>query len=279
VRDNLHVVDARGTKDKIRYLLDLVGRGGGESEKTIVYCYSRPEVTKIAKRLRRELGNTVMFYHGKMPNADRLDAERLFREGALRVMVATSAFGEGIDLPDVRNVVHYHLNFDSGEFNQQAGRAGRDGNPAEIHLLYGQADRTLNEFLIDLDAPALPLLREIYRGLRGLARADGVIRGDSAEIAPLLPIDRLADRTVAAALRIFADSNLIEAGEDDDGRFVRLLPVRGRVEMERKERYAEGEATREAFRHFCELALSAQPETLERIINRPLYPLNVALKK
>jgi single-stranded-DNA-specific exonuclease len=160
VRDNLHVVDARGTKDKIRYLLDLVTRGDA-SEKTIVYCYSRPEVTKVAQRLRRELGNAVMFYHGRMPNAERLEAERLFREGALRVMVATSAFGEGIDLPDVRNVVHYHLNFDSGEFNQQAGRAGRDGQPAEIHLLYGQHDRSLNEYLIDLDAPPLPLLREI----------------------------------------------------------------------------------------------------------------------
>lgn len=272
VRDNLHVVDARGTKDKIRYLLDLVRRSE-PIEKTIVYCYSRPEVTKVAQRLRRELGNTVMFYHGRMPNAERLEAERLFREGALRVMVATSAFGEGIDLPDVRHVVHYHLNFDSGEFNQQAGRAGRDGEPAEIHLLYGRHDRTLNEYLIDLDAPPLPLLREIYRGLRALSR-DGVVRGDSAEIAALLAIERLADRTVAAAQRIFADSNLIEAGEDDDGRYVRLLPVRGRIEMERNERYAEGEATREAFARFCELALNAPPETLERIINRPIYPSN-----
>ncbi|MFY9718014.1 MAG: helicase-related protein, partial [Candidatus Cybelea sp.] len=283
VRDNLHVVDARGTKDKIRYLLDLITAHDDASEKTIVYCYSRPEVTKVAQRLRRELGNTVMFYHGKMPNADRLEAERLFREGTLRVMVATSAFGEGIDLPDVRNVVHYHLNFDSGEFNQQAGRAGRDGNPAEIHLLYGQHDRALNEYLIDIDAPPLPLLREIYRGLRTLARpstsSGAIVRGDSGAIAALLPIDRLADRTVTAALRIFADSDLVEAGEDDDGRYVRLLPVTGRIEMERNERYAEGEATREAFARFCELALNAPPETLERIINRPIYPLNGPLRK
>ena len=123
-----------------------------------------------------------MFYHAKMPNAERLEVERLFREGRLRVVIATSAFGEGIDLPDVADVVLFHLNFDFGEFNQQAGRAGRDGAPASIHLLYGQKDRSLNEFLIDRDAPPLALLREIYRGLKKLAR-DRVLRGGDTELA------------------------------------------------------------------------------------------------
>ena len=278
VRANLHVADARGTKDKIGYLTELFSAPESPREKGIIYCHSRPEVTKVAQRLRKHLGNTVMFYHGKMPNAERLEVERLFREGALRVVVATSAFGEGIDLPDVRNVVLFHLNFDSGEFNQQAGRAGRDGSPAEIHLLYGPQDRTLNEFLIDLDAPPLERLREIYRGLRGLAR-DGLVRGGNTEIAGTLEIDRVRDRTIDAALRIFSDSRLIEVGEDDDGRFVRFLAVSGRIEMERNERYAEGEATREAFLRFCELALFAPAETLERVLNRPIYPSNIHLRR
>ena len=276
VRANLHVVDARNTKDKIGYLTELFTQGDG-SEKGIVYCYSRSEVTKVAQRLRKPLHDAVMFYHGKMPNADRLEVERLFRAGTLRVVVATSAFGEGIDLPDVRNVVLYHLNFDSGEFNQQAGRAGRDGEPARIHLLYGQQDRALNEFLIDLDAPPLERLREIYRGLRGLAR-DGILRGGNADLAGTLDIDRVQDRTIGAALRIFSDSHLLEVGEDDEGRFVRILPVAGRVDMEANERYAEGEATREAFARFYELALGAPAETLERVINRPIYPSRIALR-
>jgi single-stranded-DNA-specific exonuclease len=278
VRANLHVADARGTKDKIGYLTELFSARESPPEKGIIYCHSRPEVTKVAQRLRKHLGNTVMFYHGKMPNAERLEVERLFREGALRVVVATSAFGEGIDLPDVRNVVLFHLNFDSGEFNQQAGRAGRDGSPAEIHLLYGPHDRTLNEFLIDLDVPPIERLREIYRGLRGLAR-DGFVRGGNTEIAGTLEIDRVRDRTIDAALRIFSDSGLIEVGEDDDGRFIRFLAVSGRIEMERNERYAEGEATREAFLQFCELALFAPAETLERVLNRPIYPSNIHLRR
>ncbi|HEV3092161.1 MAG TPA: helicase-related protein [Candidatus Cybelea sp.] len=278
VRSNLHVTDARGAKDKISYLRDLFATGDGRGEKGIVYCYSRSEVTKVARQLRPELRNEVMFYHGKMPNAERLEIERLFREGTLRVVIATSAFGEGIDLPDVRHVVLYHLNFNSGEFNQQAGRAGRDGAPAQIHLLYGSQDRSLNEFLIDLDAPPLARLREIYRGLRGLAR-DGVLHGDNASIAGSLAIDRVRDATVGAALRIFADSGLAELRDDEDGRSVRLLRVSERVDMESNERFAEGEANREAFATFSELALYAPAQTLERLLNRPIYPSDVKLKK
>jgi single-stranded-DNA-specific exonuclease len=274
VRDNLQVVDARERRDKDAYLVELFG--GPVRQKGIVYCNSRTEVTSLARALRKRLGDEVMFYHAKMPNADRLEVERLFREGRLRVVIATSAFGEGIDLPDVTNVVLYHLNFDFAEFNQQAGRAGRDGTPAKIHLLFGQNDRSLNEYLIDLDAPPLARLRELYRGMKSMAR-NGVLRAGEAEIARALQLERVRDRTVAAALRIFADSSLVESGEDGDGRYVRFLRVDGRVEMQRNERYAEGEATREAFLRFAEVALSAPAATLERIINRPIYPSAVPL--
>jgi single-stranded-DNA-specific exonuclease len=274
VRDNLRVVDARNTKDKLTYLKDVFAGAGGE--KGIVYCYSRTEVTKVARALRKPLNDEVMFYHGKMPNADRLEVERLFREGALRVVVATSAFGEGIDLPDVRNVVIYHLNFDAGEFNQQAGRAGRDGEQAHIHLLYGQQDKGLNEFLIDLESPRLERLREIYRGLRALAR-DGIVHGSYSDLAATLSIDGVRDNTIAAAVRIFEDSGLAETGEDDESRFVRFLRVRDRVDMASNERFAEGEAIRDAFAKFYELASNASAETLERVINRPIYPSRIAL--
>ncbi len=280
IRENLNVVDARGTKEKFRYLIELFGDAGraGPRKKGIVYCNSRSEVTKVARALRKEFGNEVAFYHGRMPNGERLEVERLFREGFLRVVIATSAFGEGIDLPDVANVVLYHLNFDFGEFNQQAGRAGRDGEPAQIHLLYGDRDRSINEYLIDIDAPPLARLREIYRGLKSMSR-HGAVHGDDRSIADRLQIDHVVDRTVSAALRIFSDSSLIEMGEDDEGRYVRLMTVNGKVELERNERYAEGEATREAFARFCELALKAPASTLERIINRPIYPSNVNLRR
>src|SRR5665213_2265784 len=126
VRDNLHVVDARGTSDKLAYIERVIGDGA----KAIVYCNSRAEATKTAEKLRAVAREGIAFYHAGVASAERAEVERYFREGAIRVVVATSAFGEGIDLPDVRHVFLYHMNFDFTEFNQQAGRAGRDGADA-----------------------------------------------------------------------------------------------------------------------------------------------------
>ncbi|HTV93217.1 MAG TPA: helicase-related protein, partial [Verrucomicrobiae bacterium] len=272
VRENLRVIDARETKDKQGYLTALFAA----PEKGIVYCNSRKEATKLAQTLRKKLGDEVMFYHAGMPTPERQEVERYFREGALRVIVATSAFGEGIDLPDVRHVVLYHLNFDFTEFNQQAGRAGRDGAPAEIHLLFGQSDRTINEFIIDREAPTLNVLRALYRGIRGLS-GSGVVRMTFADIARTLELDKVNERTVSSAVHIFDDEGLVELGEDDDGRYIRFLHVDGKVDLERNERFAEGEAERESFKRFCELVLSARGDDLERIINRPIYPQHVEL--
>jgi single-stranded-DNA-specific exonuclease len=274
VRENLRVIDARGKRDKLEYLLDLF-RGG---DKGIVYCNSRKEATKLAQNLRGKLGNGIMFYHAGMPSPERHDVERFFREGELRVVVATSAFGEGIDLPDVRHVVLYHLNFDFTEFNQQAGRAGRDGASAEIHLLFGPSDRTINEFIIDREAPTINVLRECYRGIKGLAR-EGVVRKTYRDIADTLSLDKVNERTVSRALHIFEDEGLVEIAEDDEGRLIRFLPPHGKIDLERNERFAEGEAERESFKRFCDLALSAKADHLERIVNRPIYPQRVALLK
>ena len=274
VRENLRVTDARETKDKQGYLLELFSSG----EKGIVYCNSRKEATKLAQSLRKKLGDEVMFYHAGMPSPERHEVERFFREGELRIIVATSAFGEGIDLPDVRHVVLYHLNFDFTEFNQQAGRAGRDGAPAQIHLLFGQSDRAINEFIIDREAPTLYVLRALYRGVRGLASGNDV-RMTFVDIARTLELEKVNERTVSSALHIFEDEGLVEFGEDDDGRYIRFLRVDGKVDLERNERFAEGEAERESFKQFCELVLSARGEDLERIINRPIYPQRVELMR
>ena len=270
IRENLRVVDARGTKDKARYITELVADGS----KAIVYCNSRREATSVAEALRKTYPDQVMFYHAGMPSPERTDVERYFREGALRIVVATSAFGEGIDLPDVRHVVLYHLNFDFTSFNQQAGRAGRDGALAQIHLLFGESDRSINEFIIDREAPTIGVLRELYRGIKALAR-DGIVRMTYVDIARTLDLDKASDRTVARAVAIFADERLVEIGEDDDGRYIAFLPALGKADLTQNERFAEGEAEREDFKRFCELVLTANADALERIINRPIYPQRI----
>jgi single-stranded-DNA-specific exonuclease len=271
IRENLVVVEARGATNKLAYIQRNIDAEG----KAIVYTNSRPEATKIAEKLRTQFGDTVAFYHAGVGSAERLQVERYFREGVIRVIVATSAFGEGVDLPDVRDVFLYHLNFNLTEFNQQSGRAGRDGDAARIHLLFGERDRSINEFIIERDAPTLHTLRNVYRELKRIA-SDGVIRMTYADIASAVDLgDKVADKTIGAAVRIFNDAGLVELSEDDEGRFVRFREVSGKVDLTQNERFAEGEAERESFKEFCELVLKAQPEVLQTIINRPIYPSNV----
>jgi single-stranded-DNA-specific exonuclease len=272
VRDNLEVIEARGVTNKNAYIETFLEAGG----KAIIYCNSRTEVTKVAEKLRARIGDGVAFYHAGVSTPDRARVESFFRLGEIRVVVATSAFGEGIDLPDVRDVFLYHLNFDLTAFNQQAGRAGRDGAPARIHLLYGERDRGLNDFIIERDAPTLHTLRAIYRGLKGLAK-EGIFRATHADAAELLGLDKVKAQTIRAALRIFDDVELIEQNEDDEGRFVAFREVAAKVDLTASERYVEGEAERESFKKFSELALTAAPNILQTVINRPIYPSNVPL--
>jgi len=275
VRENLHVVDARNATNKLAYIADHIAPDG----KAIVYCNSRSEATKNAEKLRAKFGDVVAFYHAGVGTAERAQVEEFFRSGAIRIVVATSAFGEGIDLPDVRDVFLYHLNFDLTEFNQQSGRSGRDGADARIHLLFGERDRGINEFILERQAPPLHTLRAIYRELRRLA-GGGRIHQTYADLATMIDLgDKVTDRSVSAAVRIFADAGLAEVGDDDEGRYVALLPVDGKVDLTRNERYAEGEAERESFTAFAELALGSPAALLERVINRPIYPANVPLMR
>ncbi|MGD1067388.1 MAG: helicase-related protein, partial [Vulcanimicrobiaceae bacterium] len=274
VRDNLHIVDARGTTNKLAYLERVLNDG----TKAIVYCNSRAEATKVAEKLRARIGEGIAFYHAGVASAERLQVERWFREGAIRVVVATSAFGEGIDLPDVRHVVLYHLNFDFTEFNQQAGRAGRDGADASIHLLFGEQDRRINDYIIARDAPTLATLRALYAATKRLA-ADGVLRMSSPDIAATVDLERVESQTVNVAFRIFADAGLVAIEEDDEGRYVRFLPVDGKVDLAATERFAEGEAIRDAFASFCGVVLSSPTEVLEALIDRPIYPSGVPLQR
>jgi single-stranded-DNA-specific exonuclease len=271
VRTNLKMVDARGVTNKFAYIAERVTEPG----KSIVYCNSRSEATKIAEKLRSKLG-AVAFYHAGVPAAERTEIERLFRENAVRVVVATSAFGEGIDLPDVRNVFLYHLNFDFTEFNQQSGRAGRDGGDAQIHLLFGEKDRRINDFIIERGAPTLYTLRALYRELRRLVSGT-TVRMTYADIAATLAMDKVDPSTVSAAVRIFEDAGLVDTGQDDEGRYIRFLDIKEKVDLTTNSRFAEGEAERESFSRFCEVVLNAQPDVLEVVINRPIYPSNVSL--
>ena len=125
-------------------------------EKTVIYVNSRDQSVALAKTLRKRVPDCathIAFYNAGLARSDRRRVEEAFRDGSLSCIVSTSAFGEGVNLPDIRHVVLYHMPFGGIEFNQMSGRAGRDGQPAVIHLLYSSRDARINERLLDCYAP------------------------------------------------------------------------------------------------------------------------------
>lgn len=110
-----------------------------ESQPGIIYCGTRADVERLSTKLN-ELGYRVRAYHAGLSHAERREAQSLFRHDRIDIVVATIAFGMGIDKPNVRFVVHHDLPKTIESYYQETGRAGRDGLPAQALLLYDPAD-------------------------------------------------------------------------------------------------------------------------------------------
>lgn len=132
----------------------------------IVYCATRKRTEELVAELQRR-GIRCAAYHAGLPDSERRRIQEAFTRDTVRVIVATNAFGMGIDKPDVRLVIHHDLPDSLESYYQEAGRAGRDGEPARCLLLYSPRDRDLREYFIDLAHPAGERVLEIYRAVAG----------------------------------------------------------------------------------------------------------------
>jgi ATP-dependent DNA helicase RecQ len=129
----------------------------------LVYVRSRDGCEEVAARLRQS-GVVAEHYHAQV--ADRAGVQDRFMRGATRVFVATVAFGMGVDKADVRMIIHYNMPQSVEAYYQEAGRAGRDGNPARCVLLYASADKGQLTSWLRKDALSKDYLRTVYRWLR-----------------------------------------------------------------------------------------------------------------
>ena len=144
-RPNIRYLVADKSKAQVQ-LDNFLERWAGEAG--IVYCLSRKRVEQVAVRLQ-QAGIDAAPYHAGLPPDERTRVQEAFQRDDLRMVVATVAFGLGIDKPNVRFVVHYDLPKSLEAYYQETGRAGRDGLPAEALLLFGPADVVLARTLIE----------------------------------------------------------------------------------------------------------------------------------
>lgn len=277
IRTNLLVEDRRETTDKDAYLAGLMARG----DKAIIYVNSREQSVRLAKMLRKrvpELAMRVAFYNGGLGRAARHAVERAFRDGDLSVVVATSAFGEGVNIPDIRHVVLYHLPFNDIEFNQMCGRSGRDGAPARVHALFGAKDGRINEMILSTSAPARDDLGVLYLALKDAQAERGSgFELTNQELADMVtkrhPKSGLTDRSVSSGIGVFRELGLVQSEGHGAYRRLTVLPAPAtRLDLMSSVRYAEGLEEIAEFAEYRQWVLSADANTLLERFNRPLMP-------
>lgn len=281
VRGNLHIVDHRNMRGRESELVSVVSQGA----RCVVYVNSREQSIALARLLRRkipELGQSISFYNAGLTRDERTRVERAFRSGELSCIVSTSAFGEGVNLPDIAHVMLYHMPFGRIEFNQMSGRAGRDGKDAWVHLLFGSKDTVINERIVASSAPLRRELSLLYRTLMTLSHRAAASTGEAgfsetnAAIAELArSIDskaHLDEHAVSCGISIFRELGFLATTGFSTARRIEMVESPVRMDLDSSIRYLEGLKAREEFDAFSTWALTASADEMLAQINRPITP-------
>jgi len=208
-RPNLHYAVQQVTRDdeKRARAVAFVQHAAGPG---IVYCATVKAVEELHATLA-QAGVSVARYHGRLNPNERRAAQDAFMDDKVRVMVATNAFGLGVDKPDTRFVLHYQMPAGLDAYYQESGRAGRDGEPADCTLLYLHSDRAVQQFFLAGRYPAQEDVAAVYKSLRQPA--------PDAEPWTLERLQAALDRPkskVQVALRLLRHQRVV--AQDRDGR-------------------------------------------------------------
>ena len=197
---------------------ELIHQLEGISGSAIVYVRSRRHAREIAEHLT-EAGLSATFYHAGLDHADKDSRQRAWLHDRVRIMVATNAFGMGIDKADVRVVIHYDCPDSIEAYFQEAGRAGRDGQPARALLLYNSSDNGKLMKRIDDTYPEKAYIKTVYEHL---AYYYQIATGDGYGVTHEFHIEEFCQRfhhfpiRVHAALQILDRAGYIAYDEEAD---------------------------------------------------------------
>ncbi|MDX2089391.1 MAG: ATP-dependent DNA helicase RecQ [Kofleriaceae bacterium] len=221
------IVKSGGTADKTAKLVELVRtRDGGVA---LVYAATRKNAEAYAQSLKAA-GMRARVYHAGLGDDVREKAQDVFMAGKLDVIVATNAFGMGVDKSDIRLVVHADIPRSPEAYYQEAGRGGRDGKPTRCVLLFNHGDIRLQEFLIDASYPSAEVLRGLWKLLRDRPEL-GVTTPYEDELEARLKKHlavtvgkEISNAAMGAALRILEKHGMISR---DDERIAAARPEPG----------------------------------------------------
>ena len=229
-RTNLHyhVLPSRTDQDKDDTLVQTLREHDGLA---VVYAATRRNVERITTVLDHARIPAAA-YHAGLDDAHRHEVQDSFMNEHVRAIVATNAFGMGIDKPNVRLVVHHAMPGTLEAYYQEAGRAGRDGLQSGCVLLHAFPDRFTHEFFIKGSYPERTLVDQVYEAMRRVVDAAGLTDLDPNDISRLVP-GKVGAREVDSALRVLLRGNAIrKESESNSSVLVRLLATPDRIKRE-----------------------------------------------